>query len=537
LSPEQRPRSWVIHPFLIAVFPIVSLYAHNIHETSRRELVAPIFLVLAGTSLVWLALRWWTKSPERAGLATSLVVALFFAFGWITQTLNHGLDYLSDFWVQTEHSIHPLTVLAILTVLVAPVLRAIFRSRKRFDVATSYLNLFALALVALPISSAVLSKIREPARPLIEGGGAAVPLAAKPERLPDIYYIILDSYARTDVLKDLFGLDNEPFLRRLEQKGFHLCPQSTSNYPFTALSLCSSLNGDYLYRLIDPASRDMNLLTKRIGDNFVINSLRPLGYKFVTFSTGFDATEHPEADVYLYPRHPTDSFHWLLIEMTPLRVLLPQVGFWDNYTFLRERTLYTLKHLPDITEISEPTFTLAHILSPHPPFVFGEHGEDVSPRNGLRADDTLLDAEHYRKGYFGQAQYITERIEETIESILTRSPEPPIIILQSDHGSGLRHHLFSLEKTDLHERLSILNCYYFPDQKYDDLTDHITPVNSFRVVLNHFFGANLPLLEERSYFSVLSDPLVFTDVTARLHDASERSRTYKPPDRFFNMLY
>ncbi len=35
----------------------------------------------------------------------------------------------------------------------------------------------------------------------------------------------------------------------------------------------------------------------------MINSLRPHGYKFVTFATGFDPTDHPEADLYLYPRN------------------------------------------------------------------------------------------------------------------------------------------------------------------------------------------------------------------------------------------
>jgi hypothetical protein len=537
LSPEPRPRPWVIYPFLIAVFPIISLYAHNIHETTPREVLAPVCLVLAGTTALWLALRWWSRSPERAGLATALLAALFFSFGLIIYYLNHGLNYLSGFWVKSDVHVHPSTLLAILSVLIAPALWVIFRSKKRLESTTSFLNVFAPILVALPISSAVFSRIGEPAKPLIEGGGAAVPTVAKPDHLPDIYYIILDSYARTDTLRELFDFDNEPFLHRLEQKGFHVCPQSTSNYAYTALSLCSSLNGNYLDKLIDPSSRDMSLLTRRIGDNFVINSLRPHGYKFVTFSTGFEATEHPEADVYLYPRHPANSFHWLLIEMTPLRILLPHVGFWDNYTFLRNRTLYTLEHLPDITAMPEPTFTFAHILSPHPPFVFGEHGEDVSLHDGLRDDESLLNAEHYRKGYYGQAKYITDRIEQVIESILTGSPEPPIIILQSDHGSGLRHHLHSLEKTDLHERLSILNCYYFPDRKYDELTDRITPVNSFRVVLNHFFGANLPLLEERSYFSLLTDPLAYIDVTTRLHDERERSRHYTPPESFLNMLY
>ena len=33
---------WVIHPVLIGLYPIVSLYAHNIHQTAPRELVTEL---------------------------------------------------------------------------------------------------------------------------------------------------------------------------------------------------------------------------------------------------------------------------------------------------------------------------------------------------------------------------------------------------------------------------------------------------------------------------------------------------------------
>jgi hypothetical protein len=534
LSPRRRPR--VIHPFLIAAFPILSLYAHNIHETAPRDLVAPVLLTLAGTFGVWLALRWLSGSPERAGLATVLLVVVFFSFDQITRSLNDELDYLSMFWIRDFHDIDPRIALALVTVLVAPAFWVIFRWVKRPEIGTSYLNVFALILVALPIGRAMSVRVQEPAKPLIQGGGAGVPTAAKPERLPDIYYIVLDAYARSDTLKELFGFDNGPFLRRLEQKGFYVCRQSTSNYAFTPLSLCSSLNGDYIDRLIDPSTRDLIPLGQRIGDNFVINSLRPHGYKFVTFSTGFDLTEHPEADLYLYPSPPAPDFHWMLMDMTPLRILLPNLGSWNSYEFLRERTRFTLDHLPDIAAIKEPTFTFAHIVCPHPPFVFGEHGEDVSNRRRAY-NHPIPGGEDYRSGYASQAKYITEQIEPTIDRILARSPEPPIIILQSDHGSGLRHHLDSLEDTDLHERMSILNCYYFPDRNYERLNDRITPVNTFRVVLDQFFGAKLPLLEDRNYFSLLSEILVGIDVTERLGAEGDRRREYHPPAQYSNMTY
>ena len=139
--------------------------------------------------------------------------------------------------------------------------------------------------------------------------------------------------------------------------------------------------------------------------------------------------------------------------------------------------------------------TFAHIVCPHPPFIFGAEGEDISHRDdryylgdGNKFHGMALKPEVYVRGYRSQSVFITKRIEEVIDQILLRSQVPPILILQSDHGSGLRLNMQSKEKTDLRERMGILNAYYFPNRDYRGLYQEITPVNSFRVVLNTFFG-------------------------------------------------
>src|SRR5262249_9273928 len=155
-----------------------------------------------------------------------------------------------------------------------------------------------------------------------------------------------------------------------------------------------------------------------------------------------------------------------------------------------------------------PTFTFAHFLCPHQPIVFGPNGEDIGHENerfmmysGHKLNGRFRDTEGFRRYYRDQAAYLTRRIQQTIDRILTESPDPPITIVQSDHGSQLNLDMTSVENTDLHERMSILNAYHFPGLRYEGLYDAISPVNSFRVVLNTFFGARLPLLPDRSYFS------------------------------------
>ena len=44
-----------------------------------------------------------------------------------------------------------------------------------------------------------------------------------------------------------------------------------------------------------------------------------------------------------------------------------------------------------------------------------------------------------------------------------------------------------------------MNAYYFPDGDYRDLYQTITPVNTFRIVLNKYFGRDFERLPDRIY--------------------------------------
>jgi hypothetical protein len=92
-------------------------------------------------------------------------------------------------------------------------------------------------------------------------------------------------------------------------------------------------------------------------------------------------------------------------------------------------------------------------------------------------------------------------MEQTINAILSRSASPPVIIIQGDHGPGSRLNWTSPEGSCLWERTSILNAYYLPGAGKEQLYPSITPVNSFRVILNAYFGAQLEQLPDRTYFT------------------------------------
>lgn len=517
----KSPRSY--HPFLVGIYPVLFLYAHNSREVDLDELLLPSAIVLATTVVVRWAARRLIRDPLKADLLTTMVVAGLFAYVYIESVYGRIVDAMNMFiygnpyfkLVQTSH-------VFILSLVPAALLAYRISRLKSVVRLTAALNAASLGLVCLTllnISSTVAVGAARPApghRPHAEAVEKSGPL-------PNIFYIILDGYSRSDFLKAEYGVDNEPFLSLLERKGFYVARRSTANYCYTSLSLASSLNHAYLDGFVDRESGDLHLLKDMIGNNAVRESLQRLGYRFVTFETGYNVTDLAVSDARLAPKSGMTNFQWLVHDATPLGLVNRRVGT-DAYKSHRERILFTLDELPRLARSDRPQFVFAHVLAAHSPFVFGENGQDVSPRErgySLQegSDYRLLGLsgrEEYRKRYRAQVEFLTRKVSQAIEGILEESRIPPIIIVQSDHGSGIGLDPGDMNKTDLPSRLSILNAYYLPYGGRQDLYDSISPVNSFRVVLRNTFGAKLDLLPDRSYYSKNDKPYEFFDVTSRV---------------------
>ena len=340
---------WVVHPFLFAVYPILVLSSRNAGEVRTGEMLSSIGVAfLAVRSRLWLVMRLVLRGARKAGLITSLAIAAFASFNLVQETCNLTVSRLSKIWVGGEYIVHPIALLLLEALLVVGLYRLVAATIKDARRATFFLNIFALFLVIFPVSILILVKAPSIGRPPRRLVPFELPPPSEPGQMPDIYYIILDGYARSDVMKDLFNFDNEPFLKRLEQKGFYIARRSTSNYCQTPLSLSSSLNAVYLDDLVKGLGADQTQLSDLIGLNNVVTTLRPLGYKFVTFATGFDPTEHPEADVYSSPRPYFSGFQRMLVDSTPLRQFLPGSNDFKRNVPSRELNLYILDHLHEI---------------------------------------------------------------------------------------------------------------------------------------------------------------------------------------------
>jgi hypothetical protein len=246
--------------------------------------------------------------------------------------------------------------------------------------------------------------------------------------------------------------------------------------------------------------------------------LNEFGYYTIAFDAGYFPIEPRNFDkVYSSGRNLTPFWNGL-INLTPLRYWLFRYQYKSHY----DRVNYIFDHIPAVNNTKQPIFVYAHIISPHPPFVFKSNG-DI---NYLDVEFNMADGSHlteikgkefYIENYRNQLIYINKRITETIQMILSDSQEDSIIILQSDHGPGAMLDWNSKENSDIKERMGILNAYYFPDQNYSRLYANISPVNTFRVILDQYLGTDFGLLDDRNYFSLFSKPYDFTEVSEELY--------------------
>ncbi|MFC2149080.1 sulfatase-like hydrolase/transferase [Candidatus Auribacterota bacterium] len=525
----------VIHPFLFAVFPVLFLYAHNIMYTPAKQIIAPLAVIIPAVILLYLILRFFFKDREKAGIALSAFLLLFFAYGHIYELLN-------KFHIRINLGFYLLGPLTLLLIFFSILFLFIFffciRTRRDLHDFTKFLNIAAAILVAISLFNIGIYALRTMNASKKMGTKTAEDKRLNVEKtgyLPNIFYIIMDSYGRKDILKEYFGYDNTPFLDFLKENGFYVADRTMSNYGRSLLSVTSSLNFQYLDDLSNKVGIDTESrlpLVKMLNDNRVFKKLKQYGYKTITFDTSWELIRIKNSDVsYKIIEFDLNLFHSKLLSTTPIPYILNKMtklgkfsSPWlinEKYNMIRKRVLFTFEKLEELSKDKDPFIVFALILPPHQPFVFDENGNPIIPdKESFDLWDSCQnekEREEYRKGYVGHLKFANKKLRALIPKILSNSAKPPIIIIQGDHGPSSMMVLRDPVKTNVRERLAILNAYYLPDNGSKLLYETITPVNTFRVILNYYFGTDYKLLKDEGFYSTWRQVYKFINVTKRVN--------------------
>jgi hypothetical protein len=493
---KSDSRLFTFYPFLFAFYPALALLVLNIDQTNPLSLARLVGISLALSLVVWLVLSLLLKNLRKSAILTLAIQVIFFSYGH-EQHLLGSIARIGPTLVDNRFLLSlNLVLLAILTYWIIRT-RADLASASRY---LTYTNIFLLVMPLLQIGYHDYVN----RQPISMPGGQQYHSQGQGD-MPDIYYIILDSYSREDLMKADFKYDNQPFVDQLTSLGFQVIPCSRSNYNATALTLSSMLNLNYddsMGILASDVSSGQNPMIPFIKNNQVRYFLQQLGYSFYTFDIDFPELEWPGTNKFAMPKQESWASDQLLpietlfIKDTALNIMMEsQVGIFKQfqtkidspYAAHIQRIQYILKRLPDTASLPGPKFVYAHLLLPHKPFVFEADGTIRTDTRFFKGGNPIND-DFYRDGYVAQVEYTNSQVEPVVASILKNSRKPPVIILMGDHGYAARD-----------TRFENLLAVYLPGNKPSPLYANMTNVNVFRSIFNEYFGGKYEMLPDVSY--------------------------------------
>ena len=502
----------ILHPILFAIFLILSVFSYNVQELSFQETFLPLFLVLVFTVGIWISLRYILKNARKSAFIISLLLVLFFSFGHVYNLVDdvtiNGFDI-----GKSRYLLVPFLISLVVGVYY------FIRTNRKLNNATTITNFITITIILIVSVNIGTSYITNNENfyddktivnsffPMLDT--ESVFTQSDKSELPDVYYIILDGYAGTNSLKEFLGFDNQKFVRFLNDREFYVHPQSYSNYPTTPTSMAATLNMQYVNQLADIVGSDLNDMHptfKIIQENLVMKYFKSKGYTLIGYNTGILHLDETKKFDFYYCESDT------LLDNKVISSMLHQsiIGYFVEkvrYQEYRDSILCAFSELPEIKNIDEPTFLYAHFNMPHAPYIFSSNGEPFDP-----ARQSNLGSSGNVDDYINYLKFTNMKMQKLVEHLLD-TDDPPIIIIQSDHGSGFGLDWENPTDDMLREKMSNFQAFYLPNGDSSLMSEATTPVNIFRVLFNSHFNENHEILTDKIFWVLWNKPYDFTDIT------------------------
>lgn len=495
---------------LLGLFAVLFLASNNLGQSSLSSIWPSLAIALIISVIVSVICIILIQPDSRAYLAAFFLLTAFFIYGHILNILKGNT--ISGIELGKNSIFLPIFLILVIAgfiyILCKPPIKVF---------PTPVFNLILLGLCAFQIFKIANYQISTSRIELVsssENGSAQIDSQTTNAAIstPDIYYIIIDGLVSEDVMKNEFKYSEYDLPDQLRKRGFIIPACTFSNYDGTSRSLASTLNMEYLRDLgvvdsqVNTNENDPVVLFSLLHENKVLNFLKSQGYKFVSFRGFFPLNDFKEADKYYnyfenqagYDELEERNFRSLFLQTTFLNVLKAAIeNHSDKFKFLPEfifnilapdaRELYSRSYqwyqqhtyqfekLEEVPSIPGKKFIYSHFYTTHQPYVLEPDGQLLWPIN----EDN--------SGYVYAVKYTSKRILEVIDSILANSEIPPVILIQGDHGK---------DGTDELDNYRIMNAYYLPKSQQGLIYPTITPVNTFRIILNQYFSKTLPILPD-----------------------------------------
>ena len=493
----------IICAISFSLFPILFLFSQNSDVISLTDLVTTLAIFSIISFVGWAVLSKVLTNQRKSGIIIAIIAVLFFSYGYTAELAYENI-------ISNGGHMH-IILLSAYGIIFIGVLLAILKTSKKLDNPVKIACGIGITLCILSLSSS----IGDTNEITVQDHDEYISNVESVIEKRNIYYIMFDGYASSEVLKETHGYDNSQVVNFLKSEGFVIPEKSYTNYDYSYLSILSILNMEYLNYLTDEMgeteSENRKISQKKIGKNTVMNELKLKGYEIYNISPSYFWLEKISPDVNLCGINNdfNSQFQILILRMSMFNPIY-QKFFEDDY---REKILCTFEEIPKIHEYSdEPVFVFAQTTIPRKPFVFGPNGEEISSEVSKKGIWNNANEE----GYLNQVKFAEKMMMEIVEKIRS-SDEHAIISIVSDSGSDSTLDWDNPNEEMIKERFGNFNAYYFPDGGDKIIYDGISPVNVFRKILNFYFNEEYDILEDKSYFSHYKKPYDFKDITEILN--------------------
>lgn len=487
----RLPMHWIMVPVFF-ILHIVNEFYGLLYNTIVFSYLGYYLLL---TVIVFFVGKLIYRSNKKSAVWTTVLMSIFLFWG-----VFH--DFLKGFGMPRFFTSYTL-LLPVLFFLVL-FFTWIFRKRKDVNKITALLNIIFAVLIVIDLTLIAYKYLSPGDENDISRNNPPLNIDIKPvpdSLKPDIYFIVFDEYASSLSLKKYFNFDNHALDTMMENNRFYIAKKSRSNYNATPLSVSSTFNIQYFREKFEGVLTGAKILQQgfyTLNLSFIPKFLKANGYQVYHYGLDPDNTNLAPVKfsdkvckkiffIHTFPGRIERDILW------NFKILLSskeQLALWRRVSNsgvekYRQEVMNNFHHLID--EMNKPfgkaKFVYAHMLLPHSPFILD--------RNGNIVDQSKKESQ-VSGGYIEQVLYTNKLIEQIVHLSTKSGGRPRVVIIEGDHGFRGDTPVPNTRETYFMN----LSTFYFSDGDYRLLYDSISPVNTFRVVLNKYFKTNLPLLKD-----------------------------------------
>lgn len=488
-------------PFFLVLLPVFFIL-HGYNEFfgffTLKFTTLHLTAVLLFTAILYLTAYVYFRSLKKTALFSFWFLLLLLTFG----SVHDLLKKTAPGFFSSYTFLLPLILLAMIILIVR-----IKKSPLQFLRTFTFLNLVMIIFLLYEFADGIQRFIQvQKGSNLIDNRFTAFknykPLTAVAEAdKPDIYFLVFDGMPSTKAMKAAWNYDNSSLDSFLLKEHFFISHDSKSNYNLTVLSISSTLNMDYTppvdlaqdeTKMYFKASASIlkNSLTEiLLKEDYSIKQYQPVSFNNPDWKGGLFFTDMLYMH-YFYQTLPGRIYRDLGWHF--FKRFKNAEETYNNRNALAEtdlkQTLSLVKESCDTLQ-RKPQFIYAHFRLPHDPYIFDSTGKR---KPGLLT--TKLKEEDQPKVFIEQVQFANLLIKDLTTHIKRNNKKNTVIIVEGDHGY---RNIYGKKGYMIFDNLLTI---YYPDQDYKTLYPSISPVNSFRSVVNKFFHANLPILKDSSIF-------------------------------------